>query len=72
MILGREDKMQPENRLIQFSINNPIFDELIKNFGIKGVPTVVFLNPDGQERRDLRLIEFMGPAEFTKHMDKAF
>jgi len=51
--------------------NNPTFDELINNFGIKGVPTVVFLNPKGKERRDLRLIEFMEPAEFTKQMDKA-
>jgi thiol:disulfide interchange protein DsbD len=51
--------------------NNPTFDELIKNFRIKGVPTVVFLNPDGLERRDLRLLEFIGPAEFMKLMDKA-
>ena len=51
---------------------NMTFDKLIKDFEIKGVPTVVFLDPGSLERRDLRLIEFIGPAEFMEHMDKAF
>jgi thiol:disulfide interchange protein DsbD len=50
--------------------NNPTFDELIKNFRIKGVPTVVFLDGNGQERYDLRLVEFMKPDNFLIHLNK--
>jgi hypothetical protein len=35
------------------------------------VPTVVFLSPEGSERKDLRLVDFLPPAQFLVRMSKA-
>jgi len=48
----------------------PLYQQLIKDFDVKGVPTIVFLGPDGQERRDLRVVEYMGSAQFLENMNK--
>jgi thiol:disulfide interchange protein DsbD len=50
--------------------DNPIYQQLVRQFDIKGVPTVVFLDKTGQERLDLRLVEFMKPQDFIAHMNK--
>ena len=44
---------------------------LADRFGILGVPTVIFLDASGQERKDLRLVGFEGPDEFLKRLEKA-
>ena len=41
---------------------NPAHERWLERYGVKGVPTVVFLDREGNERRDLRLVDFM-PAE---------
>lgn len=41
---------------------SPIHEDLLRRFGVKGVPTVVFLGRLGKERRDLRLVDFL-PAD---------
>jgi len=41
-----------------------------KKYDIKGVPTVIFLKPDGSEDHARRLIGFEGPDEFVKRMKK--
>ena len=51
--------------------DNPQFKKLVQDYDVKGVPTVVFLDGNGRERLDLRLIEFMKPDEFLNHMKKA-
>jgi len=51
--------------------DKPQFKKLVEDYGVKGVPTVVFLDGNGRERLDLRLIEFMKPDEFLNHMKKA-
>jgi len=38
---------------------------------IQGVPTVVFLDETGQERRELRLVGFEEAADFLKRLEKA-
>jgi thioredoxin:protein disulfide reductase len=38
---------------------NPLNDQLIKEYGIKGVPTIIFIDALGNERRDLRLTDFI-------------
>jgi thiol:disulfide interchange protein DsbD len=38
---------------------------------ILGVPTVIFLDASGQERAELRLVGFEGPAEFLKRLERA-
>jgi thiol:disulfide interchange protein DsbD len=43
---------------------NPIDESLLKQYGVKGVPTVVFLDADGIERKDLRLVDFLPPESF--------
>jgi thiol:disulfide interchange protein DsbD len=51
--------------------DNPEYQKLLQDYNVKGVPTVVFLDSNGQERHDLRLIEFMKPNEFIIRMQKA-
>ena len=45
--------------------------ELSDRFGILGVPTIVFLDADGKERTDLRLVGFEGPDAFLARLAKA-
>ncbi len=47
---------------------NPIHDRLLKKYDVKGVPTIVFLNPQGEERRDLRLVDFLPADQFLVRM----
>ena len=44
------------------------YDRLLSEYNIKGVPTVVFFDKSGQERQDLRLVDFIEPNEFLKRM----
>jgi len=37
---------------------------LLEKYKIKGVPTVVFIDGGGRERRDLRLVDFIAPDKF--------
>ena len=41
---------------------NPTHAKLLHQYGVKGVPTVVFLDRQGKEQRDLRLVDFL-PAD---------
>jgi len=47
---------------------NPDYDRLLRKFEVKGVPTVVFLNREGKERRDLRLVDYLPPDQFLIRM----
>lgn len=51
--------------------DNPLYQQLVKQYDVKGVPTIVFLDENGAERRDLRLVQFMEADEFIGFMDKA-
>jgi thiol:disulfide interchange protein DsbD len=44
---------------------------LRQRYGIVGLPTVVFLMPDGVEMADLRVVGFLPADEFLARMDKA-
>jgi thiol:disulfide interchange protein DsbD len=35
---------------------------------MKGVPTIVFLDVDGKEKRDLRLVDYLPPDQFLARM----
>jgi thiol:disulfide interchange protein DsbD len=35
---------------------------------VKGVPTIVFLDTDGKERRDLRLVDYIPSDQFLGRM----
>lgn len=50
---------------------NPIHEKLLKEYHIRGVPTVVFLDRKGKEIKELRLVDFEPPEPFLKRMNKA-
>jgi thiol:disulfide interchange protein DsbD len=47
---------------------NPLHERLLKEYDIKGVPTIVFLDTRGEERSDLRLVDFLPPEPFLSRM----
>jgi thioredoxin:protein disulfide reductase len=44
---------------------------LLQKYGVKGVPTVIFLNARGQEQKDLRTMDFLPPEQFMGRMKQA-
>ncbi|NOZ56908.1 MAG: protein-disulfide reductase DsbD [Calditrichaeota bacterium] len=50
---------------------SPLSKKLRERFQIRGLPTVVFLRPDGSEIADLRVIGFIPGSDFAKRMQKA-
>ncbi|THB75930.1 MAG: DUF255 domain-containing protein [Desulfobacteraceae bacterium] len=50
---------------------NKDHEALLKQYRIKGVPTVIFLDHRGDERQDLRLVDFEPPDRFLERMIKA-
>ncbi len=47
---------------------NPDHEELLKKYGIKGVPTIVFVDAQGQERTDLRVVDYLPADQFLQRM----
>jgi thiol:disulfide interchange protein DsbD len=47
---------------------DPLHERLLKQYNIQGVPTVVFLDADGRERADLRLLDFLPPDQLLNRM----
>lgn len=47
---------------------NPVYDRLLKQYNVKGVPTIVFLDMQGKERSDLRLVDYLPPDQFLSRM----
>ncbi len=50
---------------------NPIHEQLLKEYEVKGVPTIVFLDRQGKERHDLRLVDFLPADQFLVRMAEA-
>jgi thiol:disulfide interchange protein DsbD len=50
---------------------NPAHEKLLRQYKVKGVPTVIFLDREGKERRDLRLVDFLPPDQFLVRMAEA-
>ncbi len=51
--------------------SSPQVRDLIREYDIFGPPTIVFLDAAGRERRDLRLVGFVGPEAFLERMRQA-
>ncbi|MDD5643541.1 MAG: cytochrome c biogenesis protein CcdA, partial [Syntrophales bacterium] len=47
---------------------NPLHTRLVAEYGIKGVPTVVFLDKQGRECRDLRLLDYLPPEQMLPRL----
>jgi thiol:disulfide interchange protein DsbD len=54
--------------LTQYS-SGPV-EALKKQYGIMGVPTLVFVGPDGREKPDLRVVGFITPADMLDRIQK--
>jgi thiol:disulfide interchange protein DsbD len=50
--------------------NSPEVKALISQFGIRGVPTIVFIGPDGEERRDLRIVQYEDADEVLTRLQQ--
>ena len=48
---------------------NSLNERLLSQYGVKGVPTVVFLDSSGKERPDFRLVDYLPPDQFLKKME---
>ncbi|SPF35723.1 Thiol:disulfide interchange protein [Syntrophobacter sp. SbD1] len=47
---------------------NPVYERLLRQYEVKGVPTIVFLDTCGKEKRGLRLVDFLPPDQFLGRM----
>lgn len=47
---------------------NALHEKLLKRYDVKGVPTIIFLDPKGEERVDLRLVDYFPAKSFLGHM----
>ena len=47
---------------------NPVYLRLLGQYGIKGVPTIVFLDGQGKELTDLRLVDYLPPEQMISRM----
>lgn len=67
-VVERADKF----RLLRADLTkfaSPSVEEIKKQFNIKGLPAVVFINTDGIENKNLRVIGFVNGEDFAKRMD---
>jgi thiol:disulfide interchange protein DsbD len=50
---------------------NPEVLHLLQKYDVKGVPTVLFLTPDGQELKELQVVDYIPATEFLPRMKSA-
>ncbi|MCJ7483526.1 MAG: thioredoxin domain-containing protein [Thermodesulfovibrionales bacterium] len=50
---------------------NPDVMHLLKKYDVKGVPTVIFLDPSGHEIKELQIVDYIPGSEFLPRMKKA-
>ncbi|MCP4670244.1 MAG: thioredoxin fold domain-containing protein [Desulfobacula sp.] len=49
---------------------DPAYEKLLKEYRVKGVPTIVFLDRKGQEIKKFRLVDFEPPKQFLERLNK--
>lgn len=49
---------------------NPVHERLLRDLDVKGVPTVVFMDAEGRERPDLRVVDYLPPDQFFVRMQQ--
>jgi thiol:disulfide interchange protein DsbD len=47
---------------------DPLNERLLREYSIKGVPSVLFLDPEGNEKTELRLVDYLPPDDFLLRM----
>ena len=58
------------NMRLDLTIHKPFQDEILRRYGIKGVPTVLFFNKEGIEIREMRIESVISGDEFKRRMLK--
>jgi thiol:disulfide interchange protein DsbD len=66
MIEATDDFVKLKVDLTHF--NSADSETLRRSFNVSGVPTIVFLGPDGYETPDTRVVGYLKPEEFIKRM----
>ena len=66
---------QAEQHFIMIKVDvtkggNPDHERLLQQYHVKGVPTIVFIDSEGNERTDLRLVDFLPPEPFLSRMSE--
>ena len=46
----------------------PVQNQVLKKYGVRGVPTIIFLNREGKEEKDLRVETYVGRFEFLARL----
>ena len=64
---------QAQNDFIMIKVDltrkgNPLHEDLLGRYDVKGVPTIVFLGRQGKERQDLRLVDYLPADQFLVRM----
>lgn len=49
---------------------SPDAQAMVNAYEIQGVPTVVFLDPTGRERKDLRVVQYLSPDSFVEQIGR--
>ena len=47
---------------------DPINENLLRQYEVRGVPTVVFLDKEGKELSQLRVLSYVPPSDFLNRM----
>ncbi len=68
VITATDNMMRLKVDLTQF--DSPESEELRREYNVAGVPTIVFLDENGNEVSDARVVGFVGPDEFMSRIDK--
>jgi thiol:disulfide interchange protein DsbD len=53
---------------MDLTFQQPQQKQTMNQYGIRGVPSILFFNSRGQEEKDLRVEELVSRAEFTRRM----
>ena len=53
------------------TVKDPVINELYRRYQVRGVPTYVFIGPDGKEIADLRLVGFEAKKDFLARLKQA-
>ncbi len=64
-----------ENRFTMIKVDltrtgNPENESLVTRYGVKGVPTMIFLDSRGRELKALRLVDYLPPEQFLGRMSQ--
>jgi thiol:disulfide interchange protein DsbD len=63
-LFRRQKRPKPGKKVDLTRKGNPVYEDLLRQYNVKGVPTVVFLDSQGNERRTLRLVDFLPADQF--------